>query len=216
MVHDILRVELGWSMRASTRAAQKIPDEWEALCLAAHARITFDVRIKTIKHPCLLVNGDQGGFSLLPSGKKTWAERGAKQITVHGHDEKRQMTMLVASSCSGELLPFQTVWGGKRADSLPSPAADGWAEAEALGFKHAHGDTRHWSSRQSMKEWVEDVVIPYHSRMCSKYNFAPEERMILLLDVWPVHIAKTLEEDFLPWLKATYPWILPRFIPGGC
>ncbi|KZW03397.1 hypothetical protein EXIGLDRAFT_828744 [Exidia glandulosa HHB12029] len=62
MVHDILRVELGWSMRASTRAAQKIPDEWEALCLAAHARITFDVRMTSIKHPCLLVNGDQGGF----------------------------------------------------------------------------------------------------------------------------------------------------------
>ncbi|KZV94454.1 hypothetical protein EXIGLDRAFT_611678, partial [Exidia glandulosa HHB12029] len=95
---------------------------------------------------------DQAGFCLLPTGRKTWAERGASQVTVHGHEEKRQMTMVVASSCNGDMLPFQTVWGGSTSESLPSPLAEKWEEAQALGFKHTHGDTRHWSSRDSTKE----------------------------------------------------------------
>lgn len=40
--------------------------------------------------------------------------------------------------------------------------------------------------------------------------------MILLLDVWAIHISKTSDDDFLPWLERTYKFIHPVFIPGGC
>lgn len=50
------------------------------------------------------------------------------------------------------MLPFQSVWGGKTAELLPSTKAARRNEADALGFKYAHGDTRHWSSRETTKE----------------------------------------------------------------
>ncbi|KZV94453.1 hypothetical protein EXIGLDRAFT_598259, partial [Exidia glandulosa HHB12029] len=64
--------------------------------------------------------------------------------------------------------------------------------------------------------WIKTVLLPYHARICQEHGFRAEEPMVLLLDVWRIHIAKKSDNDFLPWLKRTYPWILPHFIPGGC
>lgn len=43
-----------------------------------------------------------------------------------------------------------------------------------------------------------------------------DSKAILLIDVWPVHIAKKSPDDFLPWMKATHKNIIVIFVPGGC
>ncbi|EJD36108.1 hypothetical protein AURDEDRAFT_74619 [Auricularia subglabra TFB-10046 SS5] len=216
MLHDLLQYVLNWSYRSAMRAAQKLPTEWEILCEETHGCIVYTIKINGVRTAALVVNADQAGQGLMPTGKKTWAERGARQVSTHGHGEKRQMTLVVASACNGQMLPFQSVWGGVSADSLPSPRAPRWEEAKKLGFTFAHGDKRHWSSRASTKAWVKDILLPYHARVCQENGYPEDEPMILLLDVWPVHIAKSSPDDFLPWLQRTYPWIHPIFIPGGC
>lgn len=50
------------------------------------------------------------------------------------------------------MLPIQSVWGGATDESLPACAAPRWKEADDLGFKYAHGDKRHWSSRETTKK----------------------------------------------------------------
>jgi hypothetical protein len=99
--------------------------------------------------PEAIVNADQMGLCLLPVGNRTWAPQGARQVDVSGKGEKRQLTVMVATSCTGEILPMQCIWSGKTSASLPSAAAR--QPAEAQGFLFTPGGKNHWSSIKSMK-----------------------------------------------------------------
>ncbi|KDQ52398.1 hypothetical protein JAAARDRAFT_86036, partial [Jaapia argillacea MUCL 33604] len=113
---------------------------------------------------------DQTGLSLFPTGKHTYEKKGAKDVSVAGHDEKRQTTVVTASSMSGNMLPFQSIWGGLTAQSLPSTRAARHDEADSLSFTYRHGDKCHWSSQDTMKAWVLQTLIPYLKRMQEKNN----------------------------------------------
>lgn len=71
-------------------------------------------------------------------------------------DEKRAFTLLVASTPDGTFLPFQQVWAGASAQSLPSANARGMAEACANGFNFAFAKSdkkgSHFSTLKTMKE----------------------------------------------------------------
>ncbi|EJD34074.1 hypothetical protein AURDEDRAFT_76493 [Auricularia subglabra TFB-10046 SS5] len=208
---------IAWSYRTTTRAAAKLPINWPALCTRTHARGTYHVRMNGIDDPDFLVNTDQAGCGLIPTGKKTWTEKGAKQVKGHAHDEKRQTTLVVTSTASGMMLPFHSIWGGSTAKSLPAANAPCRAEADALGFKYAHGDKRHWSSRETTKMWVRTTLYDHYVAMCEKHNrVVGRQKLLLFLDCWPVHIAKKDPDDFLPWMRREYPYFLIVFIPGGC
>lgn len=63
---------------------------------------------KKIVHPSLVVNLDQTGITLNPSGDMpvyTYDVKGVKQVSLHGKDEKRAFTSLPAITLEGELLP---------------------------------------------------------------------------------------------------------------
>ena len=61
--------------------------------LSQHFRMDGDVATENgIDNPDFFLNGDQTGFALVPTGKRTWSEKGAKQVEGLGHDEKRQVS----------------------------------------------------------------------------------------------------------------------------
>ncbi|KAL1943445.1 hypothetical protein VTO73DRAFT_4520 [Trametes versicolor] len=215
-VHRFIQDVLNWSSRKSTRAARKVPPNGADLCELTFLRIAFAIRFHNIK-PSMIVNADQAGVLLMPSGKQTYEVKGSKDVPVHAHDEKRQMTIVVASSLDGKMLPFQSVWGGSSDTSLPSKSAPRRSEADDIGFVYAHGDTRHWSSRDTTKKWILEVLNPFLERQCAeaKPPLPDNEKALLLIDVWPVHIAKKSPDDFLPWIKATHKNIIVIFVPGG-
>ncbi|KAJ7300583.1 hypothetical protein DFH08DRAFT_999627 [Mycena albidolilacea] len=65
-------------MRKGTKAAQKLPANWEDAYETAflrHAKLIKDHRIPD----ALIVNSDQTGIVYLPGSRLTWADRGAKQ-----------------------------------------------------------------------------------------------------------------------------------------
>ncbi|KAF7799758.1 hypothetical protein EIP86_011000 [Pleurotus ostreatoroseus] len=214
-VHSFIQDVLGWSMRQGTRATRKVPPNAVALCTKTFFRIMFAMRLHNI-HPDFVINSDQGGVVLIPTGKSTYDVKGIKNVGVFSHEEKRQTTIVLASSMSGNILPFQSVWGGSTNSSLPAKDAPRRAEADTLGFTYAHGDTRHWSSRQTTKEWINDILDKYLARMRSKHGLPDSAKAILLIDVWPVHIADSNPDDFLPWMRRTHPNIIIIFVPGGC
>ncbi|KAI0692029.1 hypothetical protein C8T65DRAFT_586915 [Cerioporus squamosus] len=214
-VHNYISQELHWTMWKSTQAARKVPANATELCRAMLAWMTFVVNFYRI-HADMIVNADQTGISLFPTGKYTYELKGAKDVSIVGHDEKRQTTVVIASSMSRNMLPFQSVWGGKTAESLPAQEAPRRAEADKLGFTYGHGDNRHWSSRETTKEWVTDTLLPYYAKMRAKNNLDEKSYRLLLIDIWPVHIAKGDPDDFLPWIRRTYPNIIIVFVPGRC
>ncbi|KAJ3007872.1 hypothetical protein NUW54_g3377 [Trametes sanguinea] len=214
-VHRFVRDVLNWSSRKSTRAARKVPRNGEDLCERAFLRMVFAIKFHNIK-PSMIINADQAGVLLMPSGKQTYEVKGSKDVNVHAHDEKRQMTIVVASSLDGKLLPFQSVWGGTTNVSLPSTEAPRRAEADELGFVYAHGDTRHWSSKETTKKWILEVLDPFLARQRAAGTLPDDEMALLLIDVWLIHIAKKHPDDFLPCMKLTHQNVIIIFVPGGC
>lgn len=204
---------MNWSYRAPTNAAQKVPDDWIYLCTLAFYRISQTVASEDI-HPSLLVNLDQTGVLLNPTGDMyTYEEKGSKQVGLHGKDEKRAFTSLLSMTAEGDLLPSQSIWPGSKAQSLPS--ADVRKPLEELGhlFSLNPSDSKtHFSCFESMKEYFEGILVPHRFRMIQQHGLDKDAKCIVLLDCWAVHKS----HDMLSWLFDTFPWIIIIFVPAGC
>lgn len=214
-VRQFLANELSWAYRKTTRTTRKCPPNAEVLCQKAHARLTYAIK-NSSTHPSIIVNPDQAGMLILPLGRYTYEVKGSTNVSAITHDEKRQFTVVVASSMDGDMLPFQSVWGGNSPASLPSKQAVRYEEAQKLGFKWVHGDTRHWSTRETTIQWCETIFFPHIQSMKSKHKLPDDVQPILLLDAWPVHTAKKNPDSFLNWIRQEHPEVIVLFIPGGC
>ena len=121
------------------------------------------------------------------------------------------ITVMAGVSASGELMPFQCMWQGYSAVSLPKPSAPGYAEAVALGFRFEFTCTStYWSTEETMKSYVKYTLVPYFEKQKSKMGKAPTQPCIWQLDCWSVHIAIS----FRTWMAETYPWIILELCPG--
>ncbi|KAG9100505.1 hypothetical protein FS749_014953 [Ceratobasidium sp. UAMH 11750] len=208
-VRRLLRGWLDWSWHTATQAAQKLPDNWEDLCLDLAHRLTWNITVHKVP-PQLIINADQTGVSYLGPGSKTWELKGSAQVPAIGQGEKRQFTLMAAVTAAGQVLPFQTIYKGQTKDSLPSEAAR--KVCELLGFLFTSGGDKHWSSFESMKEWVIKVLAKFIEDERIRLGLPPEQRAILLIDCWAVHRG----QEFRSWMKKNYPRIIVHFIPGGC
>jgi hypothetical protein len=64
--------------------------------------------VHTNKIPAeLVINSDQTGIPLIPSPQYTRAPKGAKDVSVNGYGEKRQITVTPSNSADGRSLPLQ-------------------------------------------------------------------------------------------------------------
>lgn len=64
-----------------------------------------------------------------------------------------------------------------------------------------------------------ETLDPYLAQMKKEHpelDNDPNFKSVLLIDIWPVHIAKTSPSDFLNWMQSTHPNIIILFVPGGC
>ncbi|KAG8707251.1 hypothetical protein FRC09_001934 [Ceratobasidium sp. 395] len=193
-VRQFLREELGWSVRKSTRAAQKYPSNVDDVLLDAFLRMACAVVYSA---------GD----------RKTWTATGERQINVLGAEEKRAFTLLVAVALSGDLLPFQAIYAGKSDRSVPGSDSPGWSEAQRLGFLLEYSNTgTYWSTFETMCSWVTKVLAPYFEAQKAKHGLSADQQCIVQLDCWSVHRSA----QFRNWMKEHYPWILLMYVPGGC
>jgi hypothetical protein len=75
------------------------------------------------------------------------------------------------------------------------------------------GKTRnHWSNQMTMREWVENVVVPYLVRERARLGLSPSQKALLIIDVWSVHQSA----EFLDWMQKMHSNILINLVPGGC
>lgn len=201
-----------WSERRATRAAQKLPDDWEYLCERAFLRIAHGIKEEDIPAP-LLVNTDQTQVVYAPGSKLTWAKTGSRQVTVIGEDEKRAFTVLVSVSNSGELLPFQAIYQGYSSRSCPTESAPDYDAANAAGFRFEYSKTKtYWSTHETMHSFVEEILVPYLSAQKVKLGLPESQKSIWQIDVWSVHRSK----EFRNWMKTHHSNIILDFVPAGC
>ncbi|EKM49582.1 uncharacterized protein PHACADRAFT_106616, partial [Phanerochaete carnosa HHB-10118-sp] len=211
-VRRFLQVHLQWSIRKATRAAQKIPKNTPELCRASFCCQALAIRDLQIPD-ALRVNIDQAQCVLMDTCGWTYEVKNSKQVTCIRKEEKRAFTILVGVFASGVALPFQAIWKGKTAGSLPSRSARGYAEAEKLGFHFESSmSDNYWSTFATMCSYITHILVPYFNSIKEQLGLLPDQECILELDVWSVHRS----EQFRTWMKAAYPWIILDFVPGGC
>lgn len=200
------REQMGWTWRCRTGAASKLPIDWHAQGNKMAQRIAANMEIYEV-HPSLVVNMDQTGVHLVPVDNHTYEARGSKDVKVIGAEDKRQITACVASSLDGDLLPLQLIFTGSTAKCLPpsTPAAI------AASVHITHSDN-HWSSQETMQQWIKEVLVPYANLRIMQHALPADSKIILVLDVWAVH--KSIE--FRTFLRTHHPNVQLVFVPANC
>lgn len=201
-----VRENMSWSWRQRTTAASKLPNDWRQRGIDAAKRIAYFMQIYSV-HPALVVNMDQTGVHLAPADARTYERSGAKHVAVIGTEDKRQITACIASSLDGDLLPLQLIFQGKTTACHP-PGTDS-AKTARVHITHSEN---HWSCQQTMREWIESVLMPYVDRQVAKHTLPTASKVVLVLDVWAVHKS----EEFRMFLRTHHPRIHLVFVPANC
>ena len=110
----------------------------------------------------LIINVDQTPSKFVPTDNVTMAVRGTKHIPRTGGDDKRGITVTLSETLNGAMLPFQLIYKGKTARSLPSvPFPEGFS----LSYNESH-----WSNQtESLKllkeiKVKEEMGLPIHQK----------------------------------------------------
>ncbi len=212
-LRQFLHGQLNWSLRAATRDGRKLPKDWEAQCRKAILRLAHDIKEYDVPSS-LFVNTDQTNMVYAQGTKFTWAKTGSKQVSVNGTEEKRAVTLCVSVSNSGVLLPFQAVYVGETAASLPSKKAPHYEDLISAGMRFENGGSSYWSTQQTMRDLVTDIIAPYFEQMRQEAipPLPPSQKALWQIDVWSVHRSK----EFRGWMRTNHPHIRLHFVPGGC
>lgn len=207
-LHDRLR----WSQRCATREANKLPDDWEALCLKAFLCIAHAIKEYDIPSE-LIVNTDQTQLVYAPGSKLTWSKTGSKQVSVIGLNEKRALTLVVSVANGGELLPFQSIYAGKTVAVTPNNFAAKYVDSKDAGFRWEFSNTKtYWSTQKTMQQLVDNIIAPYFARKKVALGLPESQKSLWQIDVWSVHRS----EEFRNWMSKHHPNILIRYVPAGC
>lgn len=88
-------------------------------------------------------------------------------------------------------------------------------DAEQLGFHFTpaasfKNKTSHFSTLKTMKEWMIYIYIPYITQVIQDAKLPPDQKSILLLDAYPVHIGEELQS----YITSSHPNVFVVYVPA--
>ncbi len=99
----------------------------------------------------MVLTFDPTGIKMVPLSDWTLEVQGSKQIDTIGLEDKREITILLAISLTGELISPQVINAGKTPRCHPHVnIPPGW------NITHS---ASHWSNRDTMLEYIEKIWI---------------------------------------------------------
>lgn len=124
-------------------------------------RLVYTIAISDI-HPSLVINADQTMIHVIPGGnERTYDEKGCKQVSLHGLDEKRWVISLVAITVAGTVFGTHSIWCGKTTASIQK--LKGRVDTARSGHTFSRNPNSHLSSLKSMQEIFEISLLPIGS-----------------------------------------------------
>ena len=118
------------------------------------------------------------------------AEKNSKHITKKGANDKRGITVTLAESMSGEILPMQLIYTGKTNRSLP---AIKFPAGFALSFNE-----KHWNNEKETLSLIKEILCPYIGSVKEKMSLDKSQKSLLLWDAFKAQstgtVLETLEE----------------------
>ena len=122
----------------------------------------------------LIINWDQTGVNYIPVSSWTMQSEGAKKVEIIAKDDKRQITIVLAGSLKGDVLPLQVIYQGKTPRCLPSVKfPSNW---------HITFSENHWSNEDTMHDYVMKIILPYVQQKRESLKLAPEYPAVVLFD----------------------------------
>lgn len=128
----------------------------------------------------MIINCDETGLSIIPANNYTMDKKGKKQIPIQGKNDKRQITLVVSVTSSGELLPPQLIYPGKTEKSCPKDVK--FSESWLIDFSLSH-----WTTEETFQRYTERILIPYIRKTRTELG-NNSMKGLLLLDKFSVHI----------------------------
>ena len=95
------------------------------------------------------------------------AEKSSKHVNRKGSTDKRGITVTLAETLSGQILPFQLIYTGKASRSLPN------VEFPA-GFSLRYNE-KHWSNKAETMARLKKIIYPYITKVKEELGL-PESR----------------------------------------
>jgi hypothetical protein len=178
---------MGWSKRKATKDGRTIPADFPDVKKKFLEMVAAVVLEKDIP-PQLICNFDQTGVNIVPTSSWTLNPTAASQVPIQGSDDKRQVTMVLANSPTGHLLPPQVVYQGttnRRHPTFNFP--DGW---------HVTHTRNHWSNEEPTKQFVLEILVPYFKAQREALDLQPDHPALTLLDVFAAHRTAAVRDLF--------------------
>ena len=99
-------------------------------------------------------------------------QQGAKRVEMVGVSDKRQITAVFCGTLLGDFLPVQVIYKGKTPRCHPRfEFPSGW---------HITHSPKHWSTEQTMLEYVEHIVAPYVEK--ARESLAHDTPALVIMD----------------------------------
>ena len=106
----------------------------------------------------------------------TMAETGSKCVSRKGGNDKRGITVTLSETITGKILPFQLIYTGKTAHSLPSVE---FPDGFCLSY-----NPKHWSNEDGTINLLESVVDPYFCQVREELGLQNDQKALILWDAF--------------------------------
>lgn len=153
---SVLR-RMGCVKRKGTKGTKHLPADFDNIKQEYINKVSKVVKDNNVPDS-LVINWDQTGCQLIPGGDWTMEKQGSQQVPITGIDDKCQITLLLASTKNGSLLPPQLIlYQGKTDRSLPKGVKfpDNWDVTSTDSY---------WSNEDTMIRFVDNIILPYSER----------------------------------------------------
>ena len=124
--------------------------------------------------PDLIINWDQTGVKIVPTGEWTMNLAGEKVVSIVGSDDKREITAVLAATSSGKYLPPQLLYKGTTKRCHP-------VVAFSCGWDIWHS-SNHWSNEDTMKRYLDTIMTPFVNEQCKKLFLSSTHQALVIID----------------------------------
>ena len=121
----------------------------------------------------LVINLDQTGIHLVPTGEWTMAAEGSRRVEVVALGDKQQVTATFAACLDGTFLPMQVLYQGKTARSHPK-----YAFPDGFDIFHT---PNHWANEETCLRFFKNIIFPYVQRTREAIS-VPTQKALVLMD----------------------------------
>ena len=168
-----LMLRMGYVKRKVSNAGKVLVADFEGLKEQFLADTAAEIIMNDIPAE-LVINWDQTGLKIIPTGDWTMHRSGEKVIPIVGSDDKREITAVLAATATGQCLPPQLLYKGKTQRCHP-------VVAFPTGWDIWHS-SNHWSNEETMKRYLDTVMLPFISAQKKKFSFSSSQRALVIFD----------------------------------